>query len=156
MWIKEFVTFCENFGKKTAAEEVSMSTEVKKQTPNLTNWQSEVHIQRNIKRKRKEHEKKLKIKRWGFCLCPGGMTVLGQMRNRSKRVNDYVVSQKTLAEGKYTLGLQPPLWKDLLGEYKMNLEFDVSCADFWLFPISVSETSGDSKGLGAKRNECER
>lgn len=52
MWIKEFVTFCENIGKITAAGEVSMSTEVKKQTPNLTNWQSEVHIQRNIKRKR--------------------------------------------------------------------------------------------------------
>lgn len=36
-----------------------------------------------------------------------------------------VVSQKTSAEGKYTLGLQPPLGKDQLGAYKGNVAFNV-------------------------------
>lgn len=41
------------------------------------------------------------------------MTVLGQMSKgeaiAAKHVKDCAVSQKTSAEGKYTLGLQPPL-----------------------------------------------
>lgn len=54
-------------------------------------------------------------------ICPKGMTVLSQS------CQSLCSQRETYAEGKCTLGLQPPLWNNQLSAFKGKLEFDVSC-----------------------------
>lgn len=87
-----------------------------------------------------------------LCLCPQGMSSGKWKKRRHCQVCERLCSQsEASAERIYTLGLQPPLWKDWLGPNKGNVEFEVSCVASDLqssdyLPSLSQKASGTAKG----------